>query len=279
MNTLSKNDKLKILKFNTQTKLRENKVIKYMNNIVKYNFVLIYHYSKSKSQFKNKCMKMFKNYKDKKNIKLLCNELYTILDDINKNKSKNHIPTTNKTKTNKTHITSSKTKKSHVTSSKKLLGGDIKGPYLQRLTTKGDEPITGDDIARTIDEITLLLNDLQYLDDAPNVKGFNALLQYFNGNTTGLQNYLKYELAPRFYSTFPPSINISKLYDRWDNIVDILNAYKNDKIIKLQFATDKGLKPDDVLTPTFLDKFTDKLNNIDNKYQRFKRVKSRQLVI
>ena len=42
----------------------------------------------------------------------------------------------------------------------------------QRLTAKGDEPITGNDMAKVLEEITTILGDLQYLDDAPNVFKF-----------------------------------------------------------------------------------------------------------
>lgn len=266
MDKLSPEDKLELKKFNKQTRKQEKKFSKYMNNIVKYNTLMIYHSSKNKKEFTEKCMLMFKKIpvSSKSTIKILCSELYNIFKDYEKG-VKPSITSTKKIKhLNKLIENSIKGKKS-----KKILkGGEATGPYLQRLTTKGDKPITGDDMAKVVEEITTLLDDVQYLDDAPNVKGFNALFKYFNGNPDGLKQHLRYVIGPQFYSTFPPSIHVSKIMERWDNIVDILNAYKNDRKIKLQFAVDKGLQPNDVLQPTFLDKFANKLDAFDQKFQK-----------
>ena len=266
MDKLSPEDKLEIKKLNKQTRKQEKKVSKYMNNIVKYNTLMIYHSSKNKKEFTEKCMLMFKNYpsSSKSTIKVLCNELYNIF----KNYEKGGKPSTTSTKKIK-HLNKLIENSINGKKSKKLLkGGEATGPYLQRLTTKGDKPITGDDMAKVVEEITTLLDDVQYLDDAPNVKGFNALFKYFNGDPMGLKQHLRYSLGPQFYSTFPPMIHVSKIMDRWDNIVDLLNAYKNDRKIKLQFAVEKGLQPSDVLQPTFLDKFADKLDAFDQKFQK-----------
>lgn len=277
MDKLTPDDKIELKKLHKQTKNQEKKISKYMNNMVKYNTLLIYHSCKSKKEFTDKCMRMFKNYpsSSKTTIKILCSELYNIFKDYEKGVK----PSTNSTKKikhlNKLIENSIKGKKS-----KKLLkGGEVTGPYLQRLTTKGENPITGDDMAKVVEEITTLLDDVQYLDDAPNVKGFNAMFKYFNGDPDGLKQHLRYSLGPQFYSTFPPMINVGKIMERWDNIVDLLNAYKNDKKIKLQFAVEKGLKPDDVLQPTFLDKFADKLDSFDQKFQKAKMTSKGKFII
>ena len=282
MNNLDDLDTRTIKNFKRKQNQHEKKVRKYMNNIIKHNIALIYHTNKTKTGFIKQCKQIFSKYKNQHNdtntntnINAICNELYNILHNIQKtsshklpNKLTNKLTITNypqKTTTNKT-------KKN------RLQGGDA-GPYLQRLTTKGSEPITGDDMAKVLEEITMLLDDVQYLDDAPNVKGFNALLKYFNGDPEGIKAHIRYSIAPQFYTTFPPSINFTKIYERWDNIVDILNAYKHDKKIKLQFAVDKGLKPEDVLKPSFLDKFADKLDTLDQKFQKTKQVRRGSYII
>ena len=279
MNKLQQEDKKQLRKYNSKTKHQEKKVIKYMNNIVKYNVVLMYHSTKNKTQFTEQCMKMFKNYGNKDNIRMICKELYNVFKEMETNKNKLDKPHTRKVKTllNRLNNNSKKGKKSKKLN--KLKGGEVEGPYLQRLTTKGDKPITGDDMAKAVDEVMTLLDDIQYLDDAPNVKGFNALFKFFNGDPEGLKTHLRYVIGPQFYSTFPPSINIGKLFERWDNIVDILNAYKNDRKIKLQFAVDKGLKPEDVLQPTFLDKFADRLDAFDQKFQKAKMASKGKFII
>lgn len=267
MDKLSPKDKLKLKSINKNIKKQEKKVSKYMNNMVKYNILLIFHSCKNKKEFSNKCMAMFKNYPNssKNTIKVLCNELHKILKDY----EKGIIPSLKSTK--KVNSLNKLIEKSlKIKTKKQLTGGVVRGPYLQRLTTKGSDPITGDDMAKVVEEITTLLDDIQYLDDAPNVKGFNALFKFFNGDVDGLKQHLRYSLGPQFYSSFPPAIHIGKIMERWDNIVDLLNAYKNDKKIKLQFAVEKGLKPADVLKPSFLDKFAEKLDSFDQKFQKVK---------
>ena len=153
-----------------------------------------------------------------------------------------------------------------------LKGGESgeDGPYLQRLTSKGDEPITGNDVSKTLEEILEILGDIRQLDDFKGAKEPTVFLNYLNGNTDSLKSYLRYSYAPKFYSLNPPMINIKKIYERWDNIVDLLNLYKHDKKIKNEWAVSKGLKPEDVLKPTFIDNLADKIDAIDTKYQSFK---------
>ena len=277
MNKLQQKDKKQLRKYNSKTKYQEKRVMKYMNNIVKYNVVLMYHSTKNKTQFTEQCMKMFKNYGNKDNIRMICKELYNVFKEMETNKQDKIHTRKVKSLLNILNNNSKKGKKSKKLN--KLKGGEVEGPYLQRLTTKGDKPITGDDMAKAVDEVMTLLDDIQYLDDAPNVKGFNALLKYFNGDPQGLKTHLRYVIGPQFYSTFPPSINFGKIFERWDNIVDILNAYKNDRKIKLQFAVDKGLKPEDVLKPTFLDKFADRLDAFDQKFQKAKMVSKGKFIL
>lgn len=150
-------------------------------------------------------------------------------------------------------------------------GGQPAGPYLQRLTTIGDQPITGNDMAKAIEEIITVLNDMQYLqeDGGPNIRGFNVLLNYFNGNTENMKYFLRYYFAPKFYTMSPPFLNFDAIGKRLDNIIDFLNIYKNDKRIKNQFAVESGVKPTNVLQDTLADKLISKWDKLDQDYNRF----------
>lgn len=146
------------------------------------------------------------------------------------------------------------------------------GPYLQRLTTIGDQPITGNDMAKAIEEIITVLNDMQYLqedDGGPNIRGFNVLLNYFNGNTENMKYFLRYYFAPKFYHGTPPFIKFDEIGKRLDNIIDFLNIYKNDKRIKTQFAVETGVKPQSALQETMADKLISKWDKLDQDYNRF----------
>ncbi len=145
------------------------------------------------------------------------------------------------------------------------------GPYLQRLTGKGDNPITGNDVSKALEEITTILNDLQYLqeDGGPVIRGFNVLLNYFNGDPYPMKSFIRYYFAPQFYSTFPPSINFSAIGKRLDNIIDLLNIYKNDKNIRRRYEVETGRKPSSTLRVGFFDKLIENMDQADQTYNRF----------
>ena len=153
------------------------------------------------------------------------------------------------------------------------------GPYLQRLTSKGDKPITGNDVSKALEEISTILNDLQYLqeDGGPVIRGFNVLLNYFNGDPYPMKSFIRYYFAPQFYSTFPPSINFGAIGKRLDNIIDFLNIYKNDKRIRSEYAVEQGRSPQTVLKVGFFDKLTEKLDTLDQNYNKFKQYRRFQL--
>ena len=258
-----KNIKKKIIKKKNRTlknkKLNTNKI---GNDIDNHMIEIMIVISKNKNNF----VKLFKKYllknrKINKKEKITIEEIYKYKKDNIKNKSK-------KKKINKLKI--KKTKKKNKLFD--LKGGEAgeDGPYLQRLTGKGDEPITGNDVSKTLEEILEILGDIRHLDDFKGAKEPTVLLNYLNGNQESLKSYLRYSYAPKFYSLSPPMLNIKKIYERWDNIVDVLNLYKHDKKIKNEWAVSKGLNPKDVLKPTFIDNLADKIDAIDTKYQSFK---------
>tara|TARA_Y100000816_G_scaffold283372_1_gene260179 strand:- start:887 stop:1966 length:1080 start_codon:yes stop_codon:yes gene_type:complete len=149
-------------------------------------------------------------------------------------------------------------------------GGD--GPYLQRLTGKGDLPITGNDMKKTVDEILEILGDIRYLDDFRGATEPTVFLNYLNGNEDTLKQYLRYNFAPKFYSLSPPMINFKMISERWDNIVDYLNLYKHDRKIKNQWKVDQGIVDDSALEETFIDKLASKIDAADSKFQQAKRM-------
>ena len=259
-----KNIKNKIIKKRNITlknkKLNTNKI---GNDIDNHMIEIIIVISKNKNNF----VKLFKKYllknrKINKKEKMTIEEIYKYNKNNIKYKSK-------KKKISKLKI--KKTKKKNKLFD--LKGGEAgeDGPYLQRLTGKGDEAITGNDVSKTLEEILEILGDIRHLDDFKGAREPTVFLNYLNGNQDSLKSYLRYYYAPKFYSLNPPMIHIKKLFERWDNIVDVLNLYKNDKKIKNEWAVSKGLKPEDVLKPTFIDNLADKLDAIDTKYQKFKR--------
>ena len=263
-------------------KKRRNKTIKKKNKKLNTNKIgneidnhmieIMLVASKNKNHFINLFKKhLLQNKKITKKEKLVIEEIFKI----NKINVEDKLKTKKINKSKKINlVTTKKTKKTKKNKKNKLFNlkggeGGEDGPYLQRLTGKGDQPITGNDVSKTLEEILEILGDLRQLDDFKGAKEPTVFLNYLNGNVDSLKSYLRYSYVPKFYSLNPPMINIKKIYERWDNIVDFLNLYKHDKKIKNEWAVSKGLKPEDVLKPTFIDNLADKIDAIDTKYQSF----------
>ena len=118
------------------------------------------------------------------------------------------------------------------------------GPYLQRLTEKGDKPITGYDFAKALDEMMTMLSSIQYTKDFAGrplfLSDVTRGLDWFRGNDWGLKYYVRNYWSSKFYSLYPPSINIGEIMSRWDNLVDYLNMYTDDKRIRREYANEMG---------------------------------------
>lgn len=280
--TLSNNGKLLKSKVSNIQKKLNTKLETFYKDVYNNYLLILFFNSNSKANFitnVNKLSIKLDNYKLTKADITKYKALYTDLRKQFKKQSKTRKQYKLKTQT--------KTKFKNIDS---ILKGGVDGnygndnseggPYLQRLTKKGNQPITGDDMAKTMEEIITILSDLRYLDDAKDAYGPTVLLNYFMGNEDDLKSFLRYRFLPKFVKVnqFPPKIEFGELYDRWDNIVDLLNVYKNDKRIKNEWAVSKGLKPEDVLKPTFIDKLADKMDAADQKFQKLKMLRRGDLL-
>ena len=174
------------------------------------------------------------------------------------------------------------------------------GYYFKRLEEKGDEPITGTDITRLLDEIQGITGSIRYTPEGRNLTTFDVLLGFFRGNEESLTSYLKFFVAPRFYSVFPPRLKYifsrpkpgtgdydqhqkfaggAPLWERYEDIADYLLAYQSHQRAKKQYYVDQGLLPPDVLDPTFMEKLTNKLDIAATQYSQAKMVANKQIIL
>ncbi len=146
------------------------------------------------------------------------------------------------------------------------------GPYLQRLTEKGDQPITGYDFAKALDEMMIMMSSLQYTKDFSGKPMFlsdiTRGLDWFRGNDWGLKNYVRNYWSTKFYNLYPPSINISEILSRWDNIVDYLNMYTDDKRIRREYANEMGYPVQETEKERFLQAFARKYDMADRMFMQ-----------
>ncbi len=146
------------------------------------------------------------------------------------------------------------------------------GPYLQRLTEKGDKPITGYDFAKALDEMMTMMSSLQYTKDFSGqpllLSDVTRGLDWFRGNDWGLKYYVRNYWARKFYSLYPPSINIGEILSRWDNIVDYLNMYTDDKRIRREYANEMGYPVKETEKDRFLQAFARKYDMADRMFMQ-----------
>lgn len=146
------------------------------------------------------------------------------------------------------------------------------GPYLQRLTEKGDKPITGYDFAKALDEMMTMMSSLQYTKDFSNrpmfLSDITRGLDWFRGNDWGLKYYVRNYWSSKFYSLYPPSINIGEILSRWDNIVDYLNMYTDDKRIRREYANEMGYPVKETEKDRFLQAFARKYDMADRMFMQ-----------
>lgn len=158
------------------------------------------------------------------------------------------------------------------------------GPYLQRLTEKGDKPITGYDFAKALDEMMTMMYSLQYTKDFAGqpllLSDVTRGLDWFRGNDWGLKYYVRNYWARKFYSLFPPRINIGEILSRWDNIVDYLNMYTDDKRIRREYANEMGYPVKETEKDRFLQAFARKYDMADRMFMQTRnRMNLRNLMI
>jgi hypothetical protein len=164
----------------------------------------------------------------------------------------------------------------------KLHGGEfIKGvkggPYLYRLTEKGDKPITGNDLKKSLKEITEILDLVRHVDEGKWVKQPNMLISYFNGDQKKVENYLKRELLPKYINmnTFPPTINFSGIMNKISNASSWVSIYNKDKEFRKGYIKEKGLDPAKYLKASKYDKMVAQVSLMDKKLKDAKEKRSK----
>lgn len=140
-----------------------------------------------------------------------------------------------------------------------------KGPYMKRLTDKGEEPITGEDVERTLDEISEFLQSLRYTPIGKGATGFQVLYELLRGNEQPKDFYLKFNVMPKYATVFPPYISFKNILNDFDSIGDYLSLYTTHRRIVNQSKVDSGeLRPED-LKPDFYDKLANQSQEIRGK--------------
>ena len=144
------------------------------------------------------------------------------------------------------------------------------GAFLRRLEEKGNNPITGNDIAETLEEISDILERVIYTSRGNKLRGFNTLLNIFRGDKEALDSYLRYFVLPEFASIIPFKLDITKAINESGDLPYYLDAYYAYNNYLNQYRVDIGeLKPSDI-KPNKFEEMIGNLADMKNKYYQYK---------
>ena len=133
------------------------------------------------------------------------------------------------------------------------------GVYLKGLEDKGDQPITGNDMAQALDEISGLLTSIQYTPKGSGLVYTNLLVNMLRGDEQSLKDYVKYHEMPKYVSYMPPSINLGAIFNDVDQIPPLYNVYKEYMNSINNYKVSRGeLDPKDI-KPDYFEKMAQKV--------------------
>jgi len=155
------------------------------------------------------------------------------------------------------------------------------GFYFKSLEEKGDQPLTGNDLATLLDEIQQFIYNAQYTDEGKFLQDTNAVLSMFRGDLGQFKGLLQYKIFPQYYSIAPPFLkwdNIKKAFNekKYEDIPDYLLAYQTYLRSRDEYLVAKGLKSPKVLGQGRYTGFFDKLaNSLDKNITQFQQYRNK----
>jgi hypothetical protein len=133
-------------------------------------------------------------------------------------------------------------KKSIKSSSKKQDGGF----YFKSLESKGEKPITGQDITNLLDEIQGFFYNAKYTEEGQWLREPDVLLSLFRGDTDAFKFHLNYVVLPKYYQLFPPFLKWGAIKEaiankKYEDYPDYLLAYLSYQKLKNAWEVEQGI--------------------------------------
>ena len=154
------------------------------------------------------------------------------------------------------------------------------GFYFKSLEEKGDQPLTGNDLVKLLDEIQQFIYNAQYTEEGQFLQDTNAVLSMFRGDIGQFKGLVKWRILPQYISVAPPFLNwgnIKKAIDKrkYEDIPDYLLAYQSYLRSRDEYLVEKGLKSPKVLGKDRYTGFFDKLaHSLDTNIQKFQQYRN-----
>lgn len=215
----------------------------------------------------------------KKNNSYIKNEIKNVLIEIREKGDNSCVPKNTKDKDLDYIINIILNSVSSLISQSKL---KLKGGfYFRDIEDKADEPITGKDVSRLLDEIQDLFYNLQYIDEGKFLREVYVLLSLLRGETGDLKQYLTWSIFPQYYQITPPFIRWDtwkKAFDnrKYEDLPDYLLAYQKYNKARDEYLVSKGLKSPSVLQKDlYVGKFNTLANALDQNILKFQQLRTR----
>ena len=235
--------------------------------------LFLLHIKTPKTKIKKQTLTLLKEIRN--NNKLITNtitddELNVMFERIYKNSIKlnKEIQKAKPTQTN----TSTKTSTSTQTSTNKTHGGF----FLKDLEDKGDQPITGADLTKFLDELDSFIYNAQWTSEGAFLRDSYTFMNIIRGNIDAFKSFVTWHVLPKYYQMYPPFIKwdgIKEIIDsKWEDLPDYLLAYKTYNRLHNEYLVSKGLRsPSEVKgDDNFFTKFA---NKVDTSIQQFQQVR------
>lgn len=245
--------------------------------IIKKTIISLFKDLRNHNQFINK------NTTDKQ-LDIIFNKLYLSIK-ILKDKIDKEYKNNSKKTILKSSISKSSISKSSISKSNKYNGGF----YFKSLEEKGDQPLTGNDLATLLDEIQQFFYNAQYTDEGQFLQDTNAVISMFRGDLGQFKGLLQYRIFPKYYSVIPPfikwnesregaqdGIKYALTHRKYEDIPDYLLAYQSYLRSRDEYLVAKGLKAPSVLGQDRYTGFFNKLaNSLDKNITQFQRYRNK----
>ena len=120
------------------------------------------------------------------------------------------------------------------------------GFYFKSLESKGEKPITGQDITNLLDEIQGFFYNAKYTEEGQWLREPDVLLSLFRGDTDAFKFHLNYVVLPKYYQLFPPFLKWGAIKEaivnkKYEDYPDYLLAYLSYQKSKNAWEVEQGL--------------------------------------
>ncbi len=155
------------------------------------------------------------------------------------------------------------------------------GFYFKSIEDKGENPITGADISKLLDEMQQFFYNAKYTSEGAFLNETDTLISMFRGDIGQFKGFLQYRIFPQYYKTVPPFINWEGVKEaiktkKWEDLPDYLLAYQSYLRSQDEYLVEKGLKPASALNKgLYMGAFDKIAHSLDNNIQQFQQFRNK----